>query len=245
VPASFSDYSVTQPDLETTRAQYAEFRERLAAANSAASCLAVVADWDKVLCRIKDWTMLAYIRFQQDTTNKAYKAEKEKADTILPKFTDLETNFKQTLLNSPFRSELEGTLTTQLFAKWECNTKSFSPAIEDDLAAEAKLQSQHTTLTAGAEIEFQGASQWFADNAPELDQIYDNQVKLLHAMAQKLGYDTFTELGYQRMTRIGYGPDEVAAFRNEVRAKVVPFVVELAEKQSKTLGILGRSRLDD
>ncbi|MFT6180003.1 MAG: M3 family oligoendopeptidase [Akkermansiaceae bacterium] len=263
MPTSFPEYSVTQPDLETTRAQYAGFQQRLAASDSAANCLAIVADWDKVLCRLKEWASLTYIRFQQDTKNEAYKAEKDKADAILPKFTDLETDFKQALLDSPFRRELETSLTAQLFAKWECNTKSFSPAIEDDLAAEAKLESQHTALTAGAEIEFQGetltiselrkfaddadrgtreaacraTSQWFADKAPALDQIYDDQVILRHSMAQKLGYDSFTELGYQRMSRIGYGPDEVATFRNEVRDKVVPLVVELAEKQGGTLGL--------
>lgn len=263
MPTNFPDYSVSQPDLETTRGEYAEFHRRLGAADSAASCVTIVADWDKALCRLKEWASLTYIRFQQDTKNEAYKAEKDKADAILPKFTDLETDFKQALLDSAFRSELEASLTPQLFAKWECNTKSFAPAIEDDLAAEAKLQSQYTSLTAGAEIEFQGealniselrkfaddadrdareaacraTSQWFADNAPELDLIYADQVKLRHSMAQKLDYRTFTELGYQRMSRIGYGPDEVATFRNEVRDKVVPLAAEVAEKQREALGV--------
>jgi hypothetical protein len=31
---------------------------------------------------------------------------------------------------------------------------------------------------------------------PELDRIYDEQLKLRHSMARKLGYQTFTELGY-------------------------------------------------
>ena len=101
---------------------------------------------------------MTYIRFQQDTKNEEFKAEKDILDSISPKFTDLETGFKQALLDSPFRSELEEALTAQLFAKWECNTKSFSPAIEDDSAAEAKLESQYTALTAGAEIDFQGES---------------------------------------------------------------------------------------
>ena len=260
---SFPKYSVAQPNFETTKEQYAEFHRRLATADSAASCLAIVADWDQVYCQCKEWMSLTYIRFQQDTKNETYKAEKEKVDAVQPKFTDLETDFKQALLESPFRQELEQSLSTQLFAKWECNTRSFSPTIKEELVAEAKLASQHTTLTAGAEIEFQGetltlselqkftsdvdrdtrqaaccaSSQWYADNAPELDQIYDEQVKLRHSMAEKLHYHSFTELGYQRMSRIGYGPDEVATFRDEVRDKVVPLVLELAEKQSQILGV--------
>ena len=263
MPTQFPDYTATQPDLELTRKQYSEFHERLIAAGNADECLKIVADWDRVLCELKEWASVTYIRFQQDTKNEAYIAEKENLDAVLPKYIDLETDFKQALLDSPFRSELEAALTSQLFAKWECNTKSFAPAIEDDLAAESKLQSEYTTLTAGAEIEFDGESltiselrkyaddadrskreaasreksKWFADNAPALDRIYDEQVKLRHSMAKKLDYPSFTELGYERMSRIGYGPDEVATFRNEVRDKVVPLALELAEKQRETLGL--------
>jgi M3 family oligoendopeptidase len=263
MPTSFPDYHVPQPDLAETSGKYADFHERLAAATSADDCLAVIADWDDLLCQFKEWSSLTYIRFQQDTRNADHKAAIDELDAISPKYEDLETKLKQALLDSPFRAELEESLTPMLFAKWECNTRSFDSVIEDDLAAEAKLQSAHTMLTAGAEIEFRGNSftiseldqfgdeadrevregacransQWFFDNAPELDQIYDKQVKLRHAMAGKLGYDTFTELGYQRMTRIGYGPEEVATFRDEVRDKVVPLALEISEKQRSALDV--------
>jgi len=260
---NFPDYVVPQPDLDETRAAYLSFHERLDTASNAADCLAIIADWDRCLCGVKEWVSLTYIRFQQDTRNEGYKADKARLDEIAPKFADLETKFKQALLDSRFREELEIALTPQLFAKWECNTRSFSAAIEDDMAAEAKLQSQYTSATAGAEVEFRGerltlselsrfgddadrpireasyhaSSQWFADNAPELDQIYSDQVALRHSMSQKLGYKNFTELGYQRMTRIGYGPDEVATFRDEVRDRVVPLATEIAERQRNTLGV--------
>ena len=263
MPRRFPEYSATQPDLEQTRAQYAELRGRLAEASSAAECLEVVDAWDDLLCQVKEWASMTGIRFQQDTRNEAYKAEKDRLNEMLPKYSDLETDFKQALLDSPFRSELETALTSQLFSIWECNTKSFSPEIEEDLAAESKSQSEYTALTAGAEIEFEGetltiselhkyaddaerdlreaacraSSRWFAGNAAELDRIYDDQVKLRQSMAQKLGYENFTGLGYQRMTRIGYGAEEIATFRDEVRDKVVPLAAALAEKQRQTLGV--------
>ena len=258
---AFADYRVVQPDLAVTRVRYEEFHERLEAAGSAEDCLELIADWDGVVCEFKEWSSLTYIRFHQDTTNAAYKAEKETLNEVLPKFADLETKFKQALLDSPLRVEIEKSTGAQLFAKWECNTRCFSPEIEDDLAAELKLQSEYTALTAEGKITFRGEdytlpemnkfydhadrevreesyranSQWYAKNAPELDRIYDEQVRLRQAMAEKLGYEKFTELGYQRMSRIGYGPEEVARFRNEVRDKVVPLAVEFAEQQSQIL----------
>jgi len=262
MPTSFPEYTVQEPDLELTSERYAAFHQRLDSAENVEDCLAIIADWDEVLCEFKEWSSLTYIRFHQDTTNEAYKAAKERLDEILPKFSDPETKFKQALLDSPFRDEIAAATGPQLFAKWQCNTRSFSPVIEDDLAAELTLQSEYTSLTAGAKIPFRGEeytisemnkfydhadrqtredsyranSQWHADNAPALDRIYDEQVKLRHSMAEKLGYAKFTELGYQRMTRIGYGPEEVATFRNEVRDKVVPLAVEIAGQQSEILG---------
>ncbi|MEO0444478.1 MAG: M3 family oligoendopeptidase [Verrucomicrobiota bacterium] len=263
MPRPFPEYSVPQPDLEESRAAYQAFHDRLENADSAETCREIVRDWDRELCRFNEWAAVVEIRFHQDTKNVAFQAEKDQLDQIAPKFADLETRFKQVLLDSPFRKELEVDLTTVLFAKWNCHTKSFSPAIEDDLAREAKLESQHTALTGGAEIEFRGEaltlselekfaddadrevreascrarSVWFSEHAPELDRIYDEQVALRHSMAEKLGYSTFVELGYQRMTRIGYGPKEVATFREEVRDQVVPLAQEIAEKQRATLGV--------
>ena len=51
-------------------------------------------------------------------------------------------------------------------------------------------------------------------------------------------------LGYQRMTRNCYGPEDVAAFRRQVRDEVVPIICRLKEKQRKLLGI-DRIRLFD
>ena len=75
---AFADYRVVQPDLAVTRVRYEEFHERLEAAGSAEDCLELIADWDGVVCEFKEWSSLTYIRFHQDTTNAAYKAEKER-----------------------------------------------------------------------------------------------------------------------------------------------------------------------
>ncbi|NRB75284.1 MAG: M3 family oligoendopeptidase [Verrucomicrobiales bacterium] len=263
MPETFAEYSVPQPDLEESRATYQALQERLEKADSVERCLEVARDLDRELCAFSEWASLANIRFQQDTRNEACQADKDQLDEIAPKFAELANTLKEALLKSPFRSELEAALTKTLFAKWECHTRGFSPVIEEDLAAEAKSQSEYTALTASAEIQFGGESltlselgkfqddadrktresacransKWFADNAEALDRIYDDQVALRHTMATKLGYKTFTELGYLWMTRIGYGPDEVATFRNEVRDKVVPLAQEIAEKQRTTLGL--------
>jgi len=263
MPTRFPEYTFPEPNLELTENQYAKFHLRLAAAKSADDCLALISAWDEVLCEFKEWANLTEIRFHQDTKNEQYKEAKDRMDEVSPKFTDLETKLKQAFLDCPFRGQIEASTGSQLFDKWQCNTRSFSSAIEEDLIRESSLQSEFTSLTAGGKISFQDRqfsipemnqffddadrdirkasylahSNWFADHSPELDRIYDEQVKVRHSMAEKLGYEKFTELGYQKMTRIGYGPEEVATFRDEVRDKVVPLAMELAAQQSKDIEV--------
>lgn len=260
---SFAQYTVKEPNLEAVEARYAQFHEQLSGVTTTEACLTIIAEWDALLCEFKEWSTLTEIRFHQNTSDPDYKQAKDRLDEVTPKFTDLETTFKQALLEHPLRESLIECTGKQLFERWQCNTRSFSPAIEDDLIVEMRLQSDYTALIGGAKVSFQnkdytlsemgqffddaerptreGAyrahSQWFADNADELDQLYDQQVKVRQKMAEQLGYATFTELCYQRMTRIGYGPQEVATFRKEVRDKVVPLATEIAQKQAKTLKV--------
>ena len=56
-------------------------------------------------------------------------------------------------------------------------------------------------------------------------------------MAKKLGFEDFVELGYIRMRRNCYGPDDVAAFKEEVKKYMVPLSRKLNEKQRERLGL--------
>ncbi len=77
---------------------------------------------------------------------------------------------------------------------------------------------------------------FFGQHGAELDQIYDDLVRLRHGMARKLGFETYTPLGYRRMRRVDYGPDDVARYREQVVTHVVPLVARLLEQRRVTFG---------
>ena len=175
----------------------------------------------------------------------------------------LKLNLKTGSSTSPFRAELESATSPQLFALWQCNADAYAPAIEEDVAAEATLASEYTSLTASAKLAFKdetlnlseigkyeevpdrddryaaclAKSEWFASNGEQLDRIYDEQVKLHQTMAEKLGYATYVPLAYNARTRVGFGPEEIDVFRKEVAEHVVPLACELAKSQATNLGI--------
>ncbi len=260
---NFANYIVTEPELEGIQKRYVVLLDRIDSATNSGTCLTAVKDWDLLLQELAEWCQLTQARFYQNTENPDYKAAQDRLDSIWPKYVDLETQMKRKLLESPFRVDLENATSPQLFNIWQCEIRTFDPKIEKDLVKESKLSSEYTALTAKAQLDFNGKSltlseigkhfedpdrakrklacevhsSWFADNKTELDRIYDEQVKLRDSMACKLGYENFVELGYQRMTRIGYGPDEVCAFREEVKREVVPLCNQLAKVQAQKLGV--------
>ena len=55
-------------------------------------------------------------------------------------------------------------------------------------------------------------------------------------MARKLGYESYLELGYRRMRRVDYDAADVARYRAQVAAHVVPLVGKILEARRQEHG---------
>ena len=206
---------------------------------------------------------LCSIRHSVDTTDSFYKTEMDYVDEVGPELEDLESQFYQVLVSSPFRNELEAKYGSQLFALADAQLKTFSPEIIPLLQQENRLTTQYSQLIASAKIEFEGeertlaqlhpftespdrnirkgASQayfgFFEKNEKQLDDIFDQLVKVRHEMALKLGYKNFVELGYYRMARTDYNAENVANYRKQIKESVVPLVSKLMKRQANRLNL--------
>ncbi len=259
----FSLMSAETPDIAALTAQHDKWQTALKEATSADQALAIVGEWDHARRAIATWEALVDLRFNQDTRNPKYKADRDFADEIRPKLTDLEVRIKRCLLEGQWREVIASQFGSQSIALWEADLLTFDPKIEADLVSEAKLQSEYTELTASARYEFQGEKlnlsgimkfrenpdrqirhdaeqvrwQWFADNRVALDRIYADQVALRTAMARKLGFENYIGMGYKRMKRVDYSEADVDRFRQAVRTDLVPLCAELRKRQAARLGI--------
>ena len=79
--------------------------------------------------------------------------------------------------------------------------------------------------------------QFMASCTEKIDAIYDEQVKLRHKMAKKLGFNNYVELGYLRMLRTDYDSKMVADYRQQVLENVVPLANELRQRQARRIGL--------
>jgi M3 family oligoendopeptidase len=214
-----------------------------------------LADWDALRRRYDTWSALVHLRFAQDTTDVAARADRDYADTLSPEATDLEVALKRRLLSDPDRPAIAAMVGEHALRLWDTDITTFDPAIKPDLEEEARLTAQYTELLASAKLEIGGQTvnlaglgpyaedpdrsvrheaervRWgfFEANAAALDDLYDQLVKLRHKMARKLGFATYTPLGYRRLRRVDYGPDDVANYRQQVARHVVPLVERLLE----------------
>lgn len=257
---NFADIKVETPDLKKIEQEYQQINTALDRAQTRLQKEQALQQWEDLRRRLNSWSELTSLHFSQDTGNEIYQEEQEYSDEIQPKLTALEVAMKRRLLSSPDRPELESILGQHAFNLWMADVTTFEPAIEQDLVQESQLINQYVGLLASAKIEFAGDMlnlsgirkytedsdrtlrhqsetarwQFFTQHQEQLDQIYDELVKLRHGMAQKLGYDNYIGLGYQRMQRIDYDQADVERYRQEVVQQVVPLAQKIiAAKKAK------------
>ncbi len=260
---AFDSIRVERPELDKVAALYRSLREQWESASDAAGRLAAFAQWDALRRRLASWTALTRLQFDKDTTNAAYKAEREYLDEISPKLTALETEMQRLLLTSPHRSDIERQLGSHLLMLWEADVAAFTPAIEADLTREANLETQYTELTAAARLNIDGnevnlaglepyiestdrevrhraqhvRDGFFAAHGGDLDSIYDELVRVRQQMARTLGFENFIELGYKRMHRVDFDRAEVERYRELVVRDIVPVAREIVEQRRAALGV--------
>ena len=92
---------------------------------------------------------------------------------------------------------------------------------------------------------WQKMTDFFLENAQQLDTIYDKLVKNRTAQAKAMGYENYLELGYYRMGRNCYGQKEVESFRRQIKEYFVPFTEKLHERRRQRLGLEKLSYIDE
>jgi M3 family oligoendopeptidase len=254
----FAQITAETPSRDSLARAYAAINGQLDAGDLAGG----IAVWESLRREVESWSALTHLRFQQDTADEEAKAAKKYRDELAPTATNHEVALKRRLLAHPDRAAVAAITGAHALRLWETDITTFAPEIEEDLQAEAKLYSRYTALMAAAQIEIEGEvvnlsglapflqslnrgvrhraeaarSGFFEKNAAAFDEIYDDLVKLRHGMACKLGFATYTELGYRRMRRVDYDAADVARYRTEVAAHVVPLVARIFEARRQEHG---------
>ena len=252
----FSEIVVERPTEESLARDYAALHDDLDKGRRRK----VLKNWDRTRRDFSTWSEVTYLRFAKDTTDPAAKAEQAYASKLGPVQTEHNVALKRRLLED--RSGLEPIVGSHAVKLWEVGLTTFNSAIKPEMEAEEDLYGRYTELIAAGKVTIRGQTVSLAGAGPfvesldretrheaeqarwrfygrhgkELDQIFDDQVKVRHTMANKLGHDTYTPLAYQLMNRIGYGEAEVGRYRDQIAEDVVPVVARGFEARRAQAG---------
>ena len=259
---TFSEIPYKRADMAHWKALVEDLIARFQAAETFEEADAVFYEAELADVDYATMTALAQIRRDIDTRDAFYDAETAFYDAELPKLQPVFKAWTQATLESPFRAQLEEKYGNVPFLNAEIATKTFSPEIVEDLQKENALCNRYSKLIASAQIPFRdeiftisqlspwkqnpddeirkaawtAEGNWYNEHGAELDEIYDELVKLRDSMGRKLGYDGFTKLGYYRMKRNCYGPEDIDKFRMAVQKYLVPLAKKLYIRQAQRQG---------
>lgn len=115
-----------------------------------------LAEWDGLRRRYDTWSALVHLRFAQDTTDTAARADRDYADALAPEAADLEVALKRRLLGDSDRTGLAALVGEHALRLWETDVTTFDPAIKGDLEEEARMASRYTELLASSKLTIAG-----------------------------------------------------------------------------------------
>ncbi|MCL2249179.1 MAG: M3 family oligoendopeptidase [Oscillospiraceae bacterium] len=259
----FSQMPYERPNIEELGEQMGKLTESVKNAKSAKEVRDIHKQFTKMYKTQYTLTSLAYIRNSMDTKDEFYDGEKAFFDQSGPIVQMHGLGFYKAMVESPHRKELEDELGELWFVDRELALKGFDEKIIEEMQKANALTSKYDKLIASASIDFDGKknnlaqlraymlgadrevrkkayakrTEFFLENAKELDEIFDELVKLRDSMAKKLGYKNFVELGYIWMRRNSYDAATVKRFRDQVKSVLVPFMAKVYEQTAKDLGV--------
>ncbi len=205
----------------------------------------------------------AHIRFTQDVRDPFWQEEKKYWEQILPELAEALRPVLQAVVTHPYRAPAAIDTGNRLFQSFEITLRTFDPSIKPLVRQIAALERRYIELTGTLLVPFRGKQyttsqiRAFLENpdrtvreeaatalwdtigglAPELDDIFDQLVKLRHQKARALGFANYTQLRYMELFRIDYTPSDVAQLRESIYHTVVPIAVQLRQQQQKRLGL--------
>ena len=259
----FPEMPYTRPDIDAVRGELVKIAETLENASDVNAQIAAVEELNSVEGHVATMAQLAYIRHSIDTRDAFYDQENDFIDEHMPLLEEDIQRVNRALLASRHRAELEKKYGKVFFLDLEIAARSFKPEMVEGMQRENKLASDYQKLYASAIVEFDGQklplpklgpykqspdrgvrrrayeteAGFFDAHREELDQLYDDLVKCRTEQAKLLGYENYIPLGYDRMGRNCYGPEKVAAFRDQIAVDLVPLVAKVKAAQAKRLGV--------
>ncbi len=267
----FNDMPYSRPSSEELISNLDKLIIAFKEAKNANEQITLFKNQEKLMASFQTLATLAYVRNSINTKDEFYEQEKIYFDEVSPLIEEKSQEFLEVFLSSKFKDELILELGEIIFINAQMRKKTFSPEIIPLLQEESKLTNEYQKIYAGAIVEFDGKKlplpllgpykqstnrqtrkaafvaegEFFTSHKEEFDEIFDKLVKCRTKQAEILGFKNYVELGYLHRQRNSYNAQDVANFRKQVLADIVPLVSKIKENQKNRIGVDTFTLYDD
>ena len=205
-----------------------------------------------------------YIKMSCDTANEdLVKNFQYFATEIEPKISPMANELNKKLIESPFLADLDP---QKYFVYLRAVKKALELYREENIALFTELQvkqQQYQGITGamsvtlnGQEYTLEQAANFLKDtdrsvrqqawetiqerrlvNKDELNNLFDELVKLRHQVALNAGFDNYRDYMFQALGRFDYSPTDCDDFAKAIEQEIVPILKAQAEKRAAALGL--------
>ena len=267
---AYEEWKVRPVKSEAIVKKFKEIIEELKGATTAEEAIKAMKAYEKYGDKITDNFATIALNYTLDTRDKKNIKNQEAIDRAMPEVQAATLPYAEAVLSSPFRAEIEKKFGSLYLTMLEYQVKSFSPELVELAQKENDLTSKYDALKSQAAVHFEGKEYglgqigaFYGDPdrnrrkaahdaaieavnaiAPELEDIYDQLVKIRNEKAHKLGFSTYSDLSYFIMGRYDYDRKEVEGYREQIHEIVTPLVEKIAKDEAKALGLKALSYED-
>lgn len=258
----FKDLPYERPDIDAFDREADSLAEAFEAAQSAQEQIRITYSFFKLQDHFHTLTTLSSIRNGADVTDEYCEKEYEYCSEISPIFYEHCNKFLKAFVSSRFRPQLEEEFGAHLFELYNASISTFDEALIPYIQEENRLCQKYDKLMASAQVEFNGEKKtlsqmgpymsdkdravrkaaneayfkFFSDHMEEIDDIYDQLVKLRAKMAEVLHAKSYIDVAYPMLCK-DYTPEEAQRFRDGVCRCIVPMAGRFKELQKEILGL--------
>ena len=267
----FSTIEYVRPDFDSCDQELTAIIEKINQAESYEEIRKTIERLEEIGSSMETMCTLAYIRNTLDTTDEFYEKEVEFINNRAPVSNVVSVEVSKALLNCKFTDDIKEEYGPEILVILQRSVDRFKEELVPFMQKDAVLCQRYQKLMATAQIPFDGKtlnlygiqkyfehkdretrkaafkaySDFYHSNEDEMEEIFEELIKVRNEMGQALGYENYIPLAYINQRRSDYGQEEVAAFREQVRKEIVPLCNTIYEAQGKRIGVDGIKVYDE
>lgn len=258
----FLEFPYSRIDFEELSKRMTEHTERIKKAKDIGEAFLEIIETDHLEKTFLSYATLSEAGNTNNSYDEFYLNEEKFFNEVKPKFALMVQKRNDAVLNSPFREALKKLIGDEFFDSADMQKRTVSEEVLDLMNAENVLSQEYSTIMSRLTIEVDGETltmpqlsklgqssdrqvrQKYAvlgENAllqvaGDLDRIYDEMMKIRTEIAEKTGFDNYTDYCLCKHGRTSYGREELKKFAENVEKYIVPVVSKMVAEQANRLG---------